>query len=207
MKKSITSKRISAYLIDILFLFTLISLITEIKFINPHYDKYEAAFERYNEVAEKYIDKEIDEEEFTKQYNEVYYQINKYSISYNIVIIFSIILYFSFFQKYNNGQTLGKKLMRLKVVDNETLENPSLLKYLIRVLPTYFIYIGGFLPLIINNILLFILNYSYYMTITIFVSYAFLILSIVSFVMIIKRQDERGIHDMLAKTKVIYIEK
>ena len=82
-----------------------------------------------------------------------YYYISKYSISYNIVIIVGILLYFGVFQKYCNGQTIGKKLMKIKVVDNNTNENPNIWKHLLRTIPMYYIYIGGLIPLIINTIL------------------------------------------------------
>lgn len=207
MKISILSKRISAYLIDILFLFVLISLITEIKFINPYYDKYIETYESYNEILEQYSNEEITEAEFNKLYNINYYNVTKYSISYNIVIIVVIFLYFVVFQKFNNGQTLGKKLMKIKVTNNNEESKVSLIKYLIRSLPMYFIYVGGLIPLIINSILVFILNENNYMNVTMIISYAFLIISIVSFVMINIRKDERGIQDLLANTKVIYIGK
>ena len=38
----------------------------------------------------------------------------KYSVSYNIVIIIGLFAYFGLFQKYNNGQTIGKKIMKIK---------------------------------------------------------------------------------------------
>ena len=47
MKASLVSKRISAFLIDILFLFIVINLIMSIKFINPYYDKYVESYENY----------------------------------------------------------------------------------------------------------------------------------------------------------------
>jgi len=207
MKISILSKRISAYLIDILFLFVLISLITEIKFINPYYDKYIETYESYNEILEQYSNEEITEAEFNKLYIINYYNVTKYSISYNIIIIVVIFLYFVVFQKFNNGQTLGKKLMKIKIENNNEEKNVSLLKYFIRILQMYFIYVGGLIPLIINSILVFILNENNYMNVTMIISYAFLIISIVSFVMINIRKDERGIQDLLANTKVIYIGK
>lgn len=207
MKTSIISKRISAYLIDILFLFVVINLITGIKFINPYYDKYIESYEQYSELIENYNNEEINEEEFNELYNINYYEVSKYSIAYNVVIVLSIILYFVVFQKFNNGQTLGKKFLKIKVVENNTEENASLLKYFLRSLPIYFIYIGGILPLIINSILVFVLNENNYMFISTIISYGFLILSIVTLVMLNVRKDERGIHDLLANTKVIYIEK
>ena len=207
MKTSILSKRISAYLIDILFLFVIINLITDIKFINPYYDKYIESYEQYSELIENYNNEEINEEEFNELYNINYYEVSKYSIAYNVVIVLSIILYFVVFQKFNNGQTLGKKFLKIKVVENNTEENASLLKYFLRSLPIYFIYIGGILPLIINSILVFVLNENNYMFISTIISYGFLILSIVTLVMLNVRKDERGIHDLLANTKVIYMEK
>lgn len=197
------SKRISAYLIDILFVFLFISLISEIKIINPTYDKYMEAYSDYNEVLEDYIDEKITDGEFDKLYNENYYQVCKYGISYNIVIILTILLYFGVFQKYNNGQTLGKKVMKIRVVTNDE-ENVSLVKSLIRTLSMYYVYIGSIIPLIINSILVYFLNANNYMSITLVISYIFLTISLVSFVMLSVRKDERGLHDMLSGTKVIY---
>ena len=206
MKTSIISKRISAYLIDILFLFVVINLITGIKFINPNYDKYIESYENYSKLIEDYDNEKITEEEFNKLYSVNYYEVTKYSIAYTIVIVLSLILYFVVFQKFNNGQTLGKKFMKIKVVDKDTEENTSLLKYLLRSLPIYFIYIGGILPLIINTILVFVLNANNYMAITTFISYGFLILTIVTLIMLNVRKDERGLHDLIANSKVIYID-
>lgn len=205
--KRIFSKRVSAYLIDILFVFLVISLISEIKFINPYYDKYISAYENYSNILEDYTNGDINEEEFTNLYNVSYYEVSKYSVSYNIVIIFCIIMYYGVFQKYNNGQTIGKKLMKIKVVDNNTEENISLVNSLIRLIPMYYIYIGGLLPLIINSILVFIGGKNSFMTVSLIVSYIFLIVSIVSFVFILVRKDKRGLHDILSNSKVIYVGK
>lgn len=206
-EKKILSKRISAYLIDILFIFIVIGLISEIKFINPYYDKYIESYETYNEILEDYTNEEITEKEFTNLYNENYYLVSKYSVSYNIVIVVAILLYFGVFQKFNKGQTIGKKIMRIRVVSNTDNEDVSLLRYLIRTLPMYYIYIGGLIPLAINTILVFILNDNNFMNITMVVSYLFLFVAILSFVFICIRKDERGLQDIIAKTKVEYIEK
>lgn len=205
--KRIFSKRVSAYLIDILFVFLVISLISEIKFINPYYDKYIDAYENYSNILEDYTNGNINEEEFAELYNAYYYEVSKYSVSYNIVIIVCIILYYGVFQKYNKGQTIGKKLMKIKVVDNNTEGNISLVNSLIRLLPMYYIYIGGIIPLVINSILVFIVGKNSFMNISLIVSYVFLIVSIVSFVFIFVRKDKRGLHDILSNSKVVYVEK
>lgn len=205
--KRIFSKRISAYLIDILFIFLVIGLISEIKFINPYYDKYIESYKNYSNILEEYTNGTITEEEFNNKYNDSYYLVNKYSVSYNIVIIVCIVLYYGVFQKYNNGQTIGKKLMKVRVVDNDTDKNISLINSLIRLLPMYYIYIGGLIPLIINSILIVVIGKNSFMNVSLIVSYIFLIISIVSFIFIFIRKDNRGIHDIIAKTKVIYVEK
>lgn len=206
-KVSVLSKRISAYLIDILFIFLIINLISQIKFINPYYDKYMSAYENYSNILEDYTNGNITEDEFNSMYNASYYEVSKYSVSYNIVIVVCIILYYGVFQKYNNGQTLGKKLMKIKIVDNNTEENISLVNSLIRLLPMYYIYIGGLIPLIINSILVLVLNENVFMNISLIISYLFLFISIISFGFICFKKDNRGIHDILSNTKVIYIGK
>jgi len=204
--RPILSKRLSAYLIDILFLFIVIGLISEIKFINPYYDKYMESYEKYNEIVEDYANDKITIEEFNESYGETYYLISKYSISYNIVIIVCELLYFGVFQKYNNGQTLGKKLMRIKVVNNDGSEKIGVIKSLIRTLTIFYIYIGSVIPLIINSILVFIFKNNY-VDISMIVSYTFLIISIASLILMIIRKDKRGLQDLITDTKVVYVEK
>lgn len=206
-KASVISKRISAYLIDILFIFIVIGLISEIKFINPYYDKYIEAYEKYNEILEDYTNEKISDKEFNNYYNKNYYLVSKYSVSYNVVIIAAILLYFGLFQKYNNGQTLGKKLMKIRVINNNGVNKVSLIRFIVRTLSIYYIYIGGIIPLIINSILVYIINENSFMNITTIISYLFLLVSIISFIFICIKKDERGIHDILANTKVEYIGK
>lgn len=201
------SKRISAYLIDILIVFVIFSLTSEIKFINPNYDKYIETYELYSEIVDDYTHGLITEDEMIKLNSENYYYICKYSLSYNIVIVLGLVLYFGVFQKYNNGQTVGKKLMKIKVVCNSTNENPSMIKYILRIVPMYYIYIGGMIPLIINTILLYVLNKNNYMNITNTISCIFLLVSFVSFIMINIRKDKRGLQDLISNTNVIYEER
>lgn len=197
------SKRISAYLMDILLIFIMISLIIEIKFINPNYDEYVESYEKYNDVIDDYNNELITEEELVKLNTENYYAISKYSVSYNIVIVVGLILYFVVFQKFTGGQTLGKKLMKIKVVNNNN-EKPTLFKLFLRCLPVYYIYIGGIIPVFINTILIYIISPNNYMSISNIVSYIFLIISIISFIILWIRKDKRGLHELISDTKVIY---
>ena len=57
------SKRIIAYLLDILLVFFVASLVTSIRFINPYYDKYTETYEKYSDVLDKYYKGDINENE------------------------------------------------------------------------------------------------------------------------------------------------
>ncbi len=196
------TSRIMAYLLDIVLVFFFVQLITSIRFINPQYDKYIETADKYNKVYNSYLEKEINEIEFIEQNKENHYYLSKYSVSYNIVLVIVLIAYYGLFQKFNNGQTLGKKIMKIRVVGLDN-HNSSVLSYIIRLLPLFFVYIGGLLPTIINAILVYVLNSNNYMTITTVINYAFLLLGIASFVIAYIRKDKRGLHDLLAKTKVV----
>ncbi len=201
---SLTGKRICAYLLDVFLIYVFLTLLVNIRYLNPYYEKYNESYTRYNEIVEKYYNKEISFEEMQEQNMDNYYDINRYSISNNIEIVVVLFLYFVMFQKYNNGQTLGKKIMKIKVVgDNKT----NIWRYLLRMLPMYFILVGGIIPLIINSSLILLLSKEIYLKISQVVTYVFLGIGIIDFVMITMNKDKKGLHDIISKTTVELIEK
>ena len=202
---SITYKRFCAYLLDIFFIYLLLSLITSIKFINPTYDKFAESYEKYSEVIDRYTNKEISLNEMQELNKDNFYNVTKYSISSNVVIIVGVLLYFGVFQKYNHGQTLGKKIMKIRVTSNND-KKVNIWKYLLRTLPMYFVFIGSIIAILINSILVFILGSANYMQISSIITYVFLGIGIIDLVMMIIRKDNRGLHDILANTKVEFEE-
>ena len=203
---SITSKRISAYLLDIFFIYLLLSLITSIRFINPTYEKFQESYEKYSEVTKRYYDKEITLNEYQELNKDNFYNVTKYSVSSTAAIIVVIFLYFGVFQKYNQGQTLGKKIMKIKVSSNDD-KDVSIWKYFLRILPNYYVFIGSVVALLINSILVFIIGSNYYMTISSMVTYVFFGIGIVDFVMMLFRKDKRALHEVISNTKVELVEK
>ncbi len=197
------SKRVIAYLLDILLVLFVVTLVTSIRFINPHYDKYLETYEKYSSVLEEYYNGDINENEMIKLNNDNYYYLTKYSISYNIAIMVVLILYYVFFQKYNRGATLGKQIMKIKVVNVEEKKDVSILNYLIRALFSFYIYVGSIIPLVLSTILVFIIKASKYMLVNTIISYIFLLFAIINFSVMCIRKDRRGIHEIISKTKVI----
>ena len=200
------SKRVLAYLLDVILIYVIVSLLTSIRFINPYYEKYVKSYEKYADVLEQYTKGDIDTDEMISLNSTNFYKITKYSVSYNIAIIVVVLAYFILFQKFNNGQTMGKQIMKLKVVSVDK-DKVSIWQYLVRLLPMYLIYIGSILPLAINSILLLFIKDKDYMMATGVVSYLFLFIFIVSAVMVMVRKDKRGLHEIISKTKVINVEK
>lgn len=117
----------------------------------------------------------------------------------NILIILLNILYTSFYfviwPYFHNGQTLGKKIfkIRVKMMGGREL---TLKSFLIRSLITsgLFYYLGLLLGLFISV--------NYFILISIF-GLIQMFLLIICLIMVITIKDQRGIHDILAHTRVM----
>ncbi len=197
------SKRISAYLLDICLIYLFMSLITGIRFINPTYDKLVETTNEYQEVLNDYTEGKITEEVALEQQKDYVYKVTKYGISTNVAVVLVIFAYFGIFQKFNNGQTLGKKIMKIKVVSNDD-KNLSVWSYFLRILPIYYIFIGSVIPLILTSILVFIVGSTYFATVNSIIVYLFFGIGIMSFVMMNVRKDKRGLQDLISGTKVVF---
>ena len=179
MKGSIIFKRVGAYLIDLLVISLVSVAMTRISFINPNYDK------------------EIEIEEFNEKAKEYSYKLNKNGYVYIIGDIIVIFLYFGVFTTITKGQTLGKKMLGLKIVSNKEDKELKWYNYFIRA----FILYGVILNLFILVGICFKAS-TYYRIYTIG-SNLDSILSIIITLMILFNTNGRGLHDILAGTRVI----
>ncbi len=202
MQEAKSYKRLCAYLVDLLLVTFVITLTVNIRFLNPVYDKYITAYNKYSDINMQYIENEINEKEFIAKANDAYYNVTKYGISNNIIGSIIILLYFGVFQKYNKGQTIGKKLMKIKIVTNEN-NNPKLLTLLLRYTILYLPQLGSVVIAIVNSILVLLLSKNYYFMISNIISTIFIVFSIISYSMIILKKNHQGLHDIIFKTKVI----
>ncbi len=126
---------------------------------------------------------------------------NEY-ITFIMVSVFSEtilgVVYFSFVPYKMNGQTLGKKFLGIKAI-NEFGENPSFVQHLIRAIQNW----GGYVMLPLSFLIF--VNYLTY----IFVSGALGLipgfLMFISLIMILAREDGKGLHDLMAGTNVVKV--
>lgn len=186
--------RIVAYLIDIIIVSLFMTIIT---YWIPVSKTYEESVKAQNELIDKYDVKDADMGAFGREYYEYEYSINKETIVFSLISIVISIGYYGTFAFYYNGQTLGKKLCKIKIADNDGKEVSHLTMILRAALVT------GSIFSIFNILFLFIATKSNYMYFYLPVQIISSLFLIVSALMIIISKKRKGIHDYLFKTKVI----
>lgn len=172
---------------------------------NPKYEKLLKKYYKDDKLSKKNYNKLQKEykETILKDYKKTYYKLDKYSIIYNISYVVVTILYFVFFNLITDGVTLGKKLTRLKIVNNNNknkkIKWPT---YLLRSIMLYQIIYYLAKVIFIN-----ILGINEYYTISniIYDIHTYLLFIIIALITI--RKDERGLHDIICETKVIETDK
>lgn len=189
-------KRIIAFVIDIVIVSLVVSLINLLP-LDPYKDKYKDAYEKYNEVVQKST--EDDKNDYKDEIIELNYEVYKYRTYSSMFSATALILYFGVLPLVMNGQTLGKKIMKLRVVSNNE-KKLNFWKYLIRIV-------------ILNNIWLSLINIGAVYVVSgvkfYYVTYVISMLSsliyMLNLIMVMFRKDNRGLHDMVAGTKVILV--
>ena len=120
--KDIKIKRICAYVIDIFIVLILVTLLSQINVLNPYKNKYDKAYEKYTEFYEENFSENttIDYDTLkSPEYLDIMHDLSYYSISYSIIEIVVTILYFTLFPLLFDGQTIGKKIMKIRIVNDD----------------------------------------------------------------------------------------
>lgn len=186
-------KRIIAFVIDIVIISLIFKAVSVLP-IDPYKEKYNETYKKYTEVIGD--NKEVSDEN-KDEIIELNYEVYKYR-TYSTVISASIfVLYFGVLQYALKGKTIGKKVMKLKVVSNSD-KDVNIWKYILRII-------------VLNNIWLSLLNtgavYIFKGVNFYYVTYVISMLSsliyMMNLIMIMFRKDNRGLHDFVAGTKVV----
>ena len=192
--KPVSYKRILAYLIDI---FIVICIATILTIFIPVSEEYTNQMNELNAVLEDYSSGDISETEYLEKFNDISYIVNKESVQVSIVSVVLSTIYFVVLAYYMNGQTFGKKIMKIQVVSANS-KKLTMNNYLIRSL-----IVDSILMNAISIIAILFLEKSSYLKVYDVTSTIFGAIYVVIFAMILFRQDGRGLHDLLANTKVI----
>lgn len=126
--KPVSYKRILAYLIDI---FIVICIATILTIFIPVSEEYTNQMNELNAVLEDYSSGDISETEYLEKFNDISYIVNKESVQVSIVSVVLSTIYFVVLVYYMNGQTFGKKIMKIQVVSANS-KKLTMNNYLIR---------------------------------------------------------------------------
>ena len=159
-------------------------------------------------IVDAYSDSVITEEEYNyiiaeakKIYNEKAPQVYKDAIESNwYSYLIYLVVYFFYFVIFNiitKGITLGKKITGLQIVSLDNRE-ATFGQYLLRSLIAY-----GYFVYLLELIVPHVIPMKYLMYVVGGLSIVMNFLQIVVSISVISNDDNRGLHDILAKTKVI----
>ncbi len=188
-------RRFLAYILDIAILSFILSIISTFIFSNNATDLLR---EELNIILEQFRAGEILFDVFINRSLQISYDINYQMIGYNITQFTIYVLYFIIFQFKNGGKTIGKSIMKIKVVKNDSLEVPSMDDFIKRSLLIHSILLS---MITLTAILIF--SKDIYLIIDMLFSTIQLIISNIILFMILFNKHGRGLHDLFANTKVI----
>ena len=186
-------KRFVAYIIDFFIIYIIAALIYSLPVFENSYNAYQETTQEYVDYVLNIGSGEIDYDTET----DYLYDMSRHAQPLTIINCGLIILYFGVYAYIANGQTIGKKIMKIKVISTDSNKlNPNL--FMLRE-----IILTNLLPKIASIIALALLSKSNWMIAENIIGYiqntiTFLIIGFMIF-----RDDERGLHDVICKTNVV----
>ena len=195
--KAMFSQRVLAFLIDLLLLSIICSLITMFVPVN---DTATKLYEEQNRVLEGYVDGSVSMEEYVNQMVDLGYDISRQTVIVSIVTIVISLLYYVVYPCYNNGQTFGKKLMKIKIKktnDKELSMNDLLIRSMIN---------NSILVNIITIALVLFLSKDLYLSMSSLLSSVQSLVLIISLIMIAFTKNAQGLHDKVVHTEVVMVD-
>ncbi len=203
---SLTFRRVVAYLLDTI-LISLVLLATSVSPLNKNYERLASLGSEYREKSDEFYEKSQSEDlgkedlailnrDFNDYVVDVLYEQNRLSIYNDCIGAALIILYFGILPYFMGGETLGKKIMQIRV---KSIKGNKL--YLWQTLLRTIVLFG--LPFtILNSILVFSLNKNAFASFSVYMTLASWCLNIALVIAFYARKDNRSIHDLIALTKV-----
>lgn len=184
-------KRVFAYIIDFGIVYFISAFLLMIPAFSYDQDQYLEYYKEYTTIPET-----ITEETINNQYSTLYKmtKLSKNSLIIEGIVTFS---YFGIAAYLLKGQTLGKKLQKIKVVPLEGKElNPH--SFMLRS-----VILTNLIPKIASIIAIMTLKEKEWILASGIISNISLTITFILIAFLIFREDERSLHDIICKTKVI----
>ena len=192
-KKALFIQRLIAFLIDSAIVVFVASLLAT-PFVND--SKINTLNEKSTEIVKEYSSGKITSREYFAEYMNITYDLAKNNGYVTLISVVLGLIMFVIIPLYNNGQTVGKKLLKIRVISNE---NDLTINQLI-----FRAFIANSILIDLISIILIMVsskqNFFYCYGLFVFIQYT---ITIVSIFMIMFRKDGRALHDMLTHTQVV----
>lgn len=189
----ISKKRIIAYIIDIFFLVLILMLVYKMM---PENNNIKLLNVKLDYLNEQFLNKDITFFTYINDYSKISYGMDKENLIYTVINICFTIIYFILIPYFFKGQTIGMKLLKIKLIkeDNNLNFKSLIIRNLI---------INGLLYMLISLLLIYLItNLAYFIIITI-LGVIQICVVITSLVGIIKNDENLILHDKIANTKVV----
>lgn len=183
-------QRFLAYIIDILIVVILLNLIT----YNINFDKRNDLNSEITNYLTEYDPTNV---ESVNKLLDLQYQYNKESILVDAVSVIMTVGYFIVFQYFNKGQTIGKKLLKIRISGKDN-KKVGIGQLVLRSIIIYQILVN-----ITNLILISTVDKMLYLNIYGILTAVQSIFIVITMLFILYRKDKRGLHDIMSGTYVV----
>lgn len=191
--KALFSQRFVAFMIDLILVSTLTSLVTAIIPTNSSIDKL---YNQQVKIVENYTSGKTTMQKYVNQLVDINYDIAKQTGIATLIGIAISLLYYVLYVYKNDGQSIGKKIMKIKIKkkDKELTMNDLLFRTMI---------LQGTLVSIISFCTILFLDKDTYLATNSLLNLVQYSILIISFFLVAFTKEKQGLHDMVAKTEVV----
>lgn len=193
-EKALFIQRLAAYIIDIMIISVVVSLFSYPFLDNESIQKLD---NQAMEVVEEYVAGDIESSDYISESISISYELARKNGVVTLITVFLNILYFIIYQLRKGGQTLGKMVMRIKVVSVDGGElgvNQMTFRSLI---------INSILVDMISFAILLFANDTVYFYGVGTLSMIQSVIIFASALMVMFGAKRQGIHDLVAHTEVV----
>ena len=192
--KALFSQRFVALMIDLFLVSALTSLVTTFIPTNGTIDKL---YDQQTKIIENYTSQKITMEEYVNQLVDISYDIAKQTGIATLIGIAISLLYYVLYVYKNDGQTIGKKMMKIKIKkknDDQLTMNDLLFRTMI---------LQGTLVSIIGFCTILFLDKDTYLATNSLLNLVQYSILLISFFLIAFTKEKQGLHDKLVGTVVV----
>lgn len=190
-------KRFIAFIIDIFIVSIISETLSSINFINIYKEDYKEKYYEYEKIYDSFLEEEISINEYNEKVIYYNFELSKLSSISNTIYMIIFLSYFVVINCLYEGQTIGKKIMNIKIVSENNIKINGWI-YLLRTL-----LITGIFSTFLLTISTMILNKETYYSFSYIIGLTQYIFQLVVCISILLNKNGKGLHDVICKTKVV----